>query len=144
MCSSALNRLKKKRRIPVRNDLCGDGPWAQTCTVRPQFPSPPPSPPIVVSGAGWDTHIWHFSQEVSRFWWRLSLHAYPLQYLALSTANRWAPHQPSLPSPGLQQHPRWGQGLLTLLLPLFLSLCFHIASASLCFLTASRVSNSEA
>lgn len=120
------------------NDPCPQQPvwgWTLSTDLRREtsVPLTPKLPPTLVSGAGWDTHIWQFSQEVSRFWWRLSLHAYPLQYPALSTANRWAPHQPSLPSLGLQQHPQWGQGLLTLLLPLFLSLCFLIASTSLLF-----------
>lgn len=47
-----------------------------------------PLPPTLVSGAGWDTDFWQFSQEVSKSWWSLSLHAYPLEHLALSTAAR--------------------------------------------------------
>lgn len=75
------------------NDPCPQQPvwgWTLSTDLRSEssVPLTPPSPPTLVSGAGWDTHIWQFSQEVSRFWWRLSLHAYPLQYPALSTANR--------------------------------------------------------
>lgn len=54
------------------NDPCPQQPvwgWTLSTDLRSEssVPLTPPSPPTLVSGAGWDTHIWQFSQEVSRF-----------------------------------------------------------------------------
>lgn len=74
--------FKKKRE---KNNPCPQQPvWSTDLHSETSAPyllrSPPhsPSPPTSVSGVGWDTDFRHFSQEVSKFCWRLSLHAYPV------------------------------------------------------------------
>lgn len=128
------------------NDSCPQQPvwgWTSSTDLHSETSAPyllwssphPPSPPTSVSGLSWDTDCWQFSQEISKFQWSLSLRAYPLEHLGLSTAVRGAPHRPSLHSLGMQQHPQRVKGLLTLLLLQFLYLCFLIAA---------RVSDSRA